>query len=149
MRNLFAWRTNPEGSKVEIRLGFAGHEKMTMETLPALWQRSQQALDAADAISVSSESVAPMTPRDKDTCSAEHGAMHKEHQVLAHLTSATLERLHACTAAAVEVDRCTVFIQLLEAASLDVLDESLARADLEAISAVVQKAQAFLADCKR
>ena len=39
MRNLFAWRTNPEGSKVEIRLGFAGHEKMTMETLPALWQR--------------------------------------------------------------------------------------------------------------
>ena len=68
---------------------------------------------------------------------------------MAHLTSATLERLHACTAAAVEVDRCTVFIQLLEAASLDVLDESLARADLEAISAVVQKAQAFLADCKR
>ena len=54
----------------------------------------QQALDAADAISVSSESVAPMTPRDKDTCSAEHGAVHKEHQVLAHLTSATLERLH-------------------------------------------------------
>ena len=56
--------------------------------------------------------------------------MHKEHQVLAHLTSATLERLHACTAVAVEVDRCTDFIQLLEAASLDVLDESLARADL-------------------
>ena len=133
---------------MEIRLGFAGHEKMTMETLPALWQRSQQALDAADAISVSSESVAPRTPRDKDTCSAEHGAMHKEHQVLAHLTSATLERLHACTAAAVEVDRCTLFIQLLEAAILDVLDESLARADLEAMSGVVQKAQAFLADCK-
>ena len=35
-----------------------------------------------------------MTPRDKDTCSAEHGAVRKEHQVLAHLTSATLERLH-------------------------------------------------------
>ena len=151
MRNFFAWRTNADASRVEISFGFAGHEKMTMETLPALWKRPQleSKPDAADAISVSSESVAPVTPLDKDTCSAEHVAMPKEQQVLAHLTSETLERLHASVAAAIEVDRGTVFIQLLEAASLDVLDDRLARRDLEAIRDVVQKAHAFLVACKQ
>ena len=75
--------------------------------------------------------------------------MPKEQQVLAHLTSETLERLHASVAAAIEVDRGTVFIQLLEAASLDVLDDRLARRDLEAIRDVVQKAQSFLVACKQ
>ena len=47
---------------MEIRFGFAGHEKMTMETLPALWQRSQH----MQMPMTPRDLQMPMTPRDKD-----------------------------------------------------------------------------------
>ena len=131
----FDWRRDDTGDFVEVRWqqGRKGSGRMVMKTLPALWRGNAD--EKAEVLSVTSDSL--MQPR---TSPAETLPLKKEQQVVADVISATLEDLCGEQGSSMPADLRNKHIELLNGASLDILDASLSVADLNKIRDAVAKA---------
>ena len=105
-----------------------------LHTLPALWNRCGQKRSDADVVCVDS-------PPQKKTRPNEEMPRSKEQQVLADSVAATLERMRCASADALPADRKRVYVDLLEAAALDVLDASQSVEGMRAVRDLVAKAE--------
>jgi hypothetical protein len=133
MRSQYSWRYH--GDAVQIQLGKITEQKSIMlHTLPALWNRCGQKRSDADVVCVDS-------PPQKKTRPNEEMPRSKEQQVLADCVAATLEKMRCASADALPADRKRVYVDLLEAAALDVLDASQSVEDMRAVRDLVAKAE--------
>ena len=137
MRSQYAWYYH--GDAVAIQVGKIGdNSRVMLHTLPALWKRCREkGADAPDVGIVDS-------PLRKKTKPNEQMPRSKEQQVLADRVAATLEKLRHASGDTLPAERKRIFVDLLEAAALDVLDALQTAEDLYSIREVIAKAEEAL-----
>ena len=120
-----------------------GPARMVMKTLPALWRdRKETSTAVEDAISIASQSLSPTRRRTSPSAEV---PMRKEQQILVQLLFATLDELHSTAGTCLLAQERKSFIQQLDAAALEVLDENQSQQQLQAIRKVVETARCHLA----
>ena len=143
MRTHFAWRPDVSGDYVEVKLQDRGPARMVMKTLPALWRdRKETSTAVEDAIPTASQSLSPTRRRTSPSAEV---PMRKEQQILVPLLFATLDELHSTAGTCLLAQERKSFIQQLDAAALEVLDENQSQQQLQAIRKVVETARCHLA----
>ena len=119
MRKLyFSYTKNETGDRVKVDL--PGSEKLVMPTLTSLWsRREEEKKRAAEVLTVED------SPSQKRTCPDDRGVGCKGRQALANSVCDVVEKLRGVPGEALPDHRRNSFLQLLDAAVLDVIDDEL------------------------
>lgn len=163
MRTFCDWKAHQSNDKVDLFF-YGKHEgRMTVQTLPTLWQRA----GAASPISVESgdssvvvaaesagscgetmASAAVTVPRSpcptKVSVPKEIPLRSKEQQVLSEQLTTVLDRLESSAGDQLPSRQRQVLVSLLVAGKLDLLQPELPKESVDKIRAAVLKAQALL-----
>lgn len=140
MRKVYwSYTKNDTGDRVKVHLPGSGNETLVMPTLTSMWEGcDSKNKRVAEVLTIED------SPKQKRTCPEDRGVGFKGRQALADNVCRVVEQLRGPQGEALPEHRRATFLQLLEAAVLDVLDDNFPSKDIALIRRVVRDASAAL-----